>query len=183
MDHVNTLNDCTPKVRCEGMNGVSPDLVFGLDTSLFVIQNGKEMGSEETKWRELMDSKHQDREVDLLQILKKDVGEVLVRETFETFLNSLNKEDVYRVKGFVRLRSENMAESGLYILNWAFGRFTLTPVNTATEFADETTNSEKEGLLIKVTVMGQGLSMYRKKIAEGFGVGMDEVVLHAAHRH
>ena len=35
IDHLNTLNDLTPKVRCKGRDGVDPNLLFGLDTKLF----------------------------------------------------------------------------------------------------------------------------------------------------
>ena len=36
-------------------------------------------------------------------------------------LNSLSKESIWRVKGFVRL----LPEDKVYILNWAFGRYEL----------------------------------------------------------
>lgn len=35
MDHLHTLNDLTPKVKCKGREGVDPNLIFGLDTKLF----------------------------------------------------------------------------------------------------------------------------------------------------
>lgn len=34
-DHLHTLNDLTPKIRCKGRAGVDPSLIFGLDTQLF----------------------------------------------------------------------------------------------------------------------------------------------------
>jgi hypothetical protein len=55
---------------------------------------------------------------------------------FESLLNGLDKEDVFRVKGFIRL------DVSLWILNWAFGRYTL-------DVADA-----REGLDIRLTVMG-----------------------------
>ena len=35
LDHLHTLNDLTPKIRCNGKGGVDPKLIFGLDTKLF----------------------------------------------------------------------------------------------------------------------------------------------------
>ena len=35
LDHLNTLNDLTPKIRCNGRDGVDPNLLFGVDTKLF----------------------------------------------------------------------------------------------------------------------------------------------------
>src|SRR6185369_5879211 len=39
LDHLNTLNDLTPKIRCKGRSGVDPNLIFGLETSLFCDDN------------------------------------------------------------------------------------------------------------------------------------------------
>ncbi|CAL1715977.1 unnamed protein product [Somion occarium] len=36
IDHLNTLNDLTPKIKCDGRNGVEPALLFGLDSKLFL---------------------------------------------------------------------------------------------------------------------------------------------------
>lgn len=36
LDHLNTLNDLTPKIRCTGRAGVDPSLIFGLDSKLFL---------------------------------------------------------------------------------------------------------------------------------------------------
>ena len=36
LDHINDLNDLTPRVRAEGRNGVDPALIFGLDSKLFL---------------------------------------------------------------------------------------------------------------------------------------------------
>ncbi|OBZ72678.1 hypothetical protein A0H81_07498 [Grifola frondosa] len=35
IDHLNTLNDSTPKIRCNGRSGVDPNLILGLDSKLF----------------------------------------------------------------------------------------------------------------------------------------------------
>ena len=41
LDHLNTLNDLTPKIKCKGRDGVDPNILFGLGTKLF-MDNGSE---------------------------------------------------------------------------------------------------------------------------------------------
>jgi G3E family GTPase len=36
LDHLHTLNDLTPKIRCRGRNGVDPNLLFGIESKLFL---------------------------------------------------------------------------------------------------------------------------------------------------
>ncbi|KAJ2340214.1 hypothetical protein GGF43_006465, partial [Coemansia sp. RSA 2618] len=102
VDHVNDLNTDTPKVKIDATSGVDPDVIFGLDTSLFALAERESAG------------------------------------------NHLPSDDVYRVKGIVRLSDavadeadtpattlqlENGSTSGLmYIVNHAFGRYTFTPL-------------------------------------------------------
>ncbi|KAJ3411528.1 hypothetical protein HDV05_002089 [Chytridiales sp. JEL 0842] len=38
LDHVYDLNPDTPKLKCENSKGVSPDLIFGIDSTLFRLQ-------------------------------------------------------------------------------------------------------------------------------------------------
>ncbi|KAG7450941.1 cobW-domain-containing protein [Guyanagaster necrorhizus] len=131
LDHLGTLNDLTPKIRCQGKEGVDPKLIFGLETKLF-------MGEEDYK-----DVAHQD-EVETVTILRgadepvhhcdshapghadeeviTESKEGITHEQLQTALNSLSKERVWRVKGFVRFDSAK----DVYILNWAFGRHELT---------------------------------------------------------
>ena len=70
-------------------------------------------------------------------------------------LGSLSKETVWRVKGFVRL------ERGYCILNWAFGRYDLTPVESVPEHTGE----------VKLTVMGERGEVTRaaRKLATRIG--------------
>ena len=56
-------------------------------------------------------------------------------------LGAVSKETVWRIKGFVRL------ESGVHILNWAFGRYELTPCGKDEEPA--------QGYAVRLTVMGE----------------------------
>ncbi|KAJ3267530.1 hypothetical protein HK104_005797, partial [Borealophlyctis nickersoniae] len=66
LDHVYTLNEDTPKLKSEGTNGVSPDLVFGLDTKLFSLADREDQVKE---WDGRMDRGHHYREVDLCTVM------------------------------------------------------------------------------------------------------------------
>ncbi|KAI7863380.1 CobW/HypB/UreG, nucleotide-binding domain-containing protein [Spinellus fusiger] len=167
IDHVNELNTDTPKVKC-GVNGISPDLVFGLDTSLFQLSH-KSTGAMVSL---VFNPEHQANEVDLLQVIEttEENETILTLADLEAFLATMPKEDIYRIKGFVRL------DSGLAILNHAFGRFTLTPV-THIDIQEEANTVQ-----VKVTVMGQDLRMYQEKIKQGLAK-RGTVKLTLAHRH
>lgn len=133
MDHLNTLNDSTPKLRCNGRNGVDPNLIFGLETRLFL---DKKLRFETTP-------SHND-EVETVTIYRgsferrrlnydhchdcsetiepsRAAEEGIAKADLVSALGLLSKEMVWRVKGFVRLK-----EDGVRILNWAFGRYDLT---------------------------------------------------------
>ncbi|KAH9943708.1 cobW-domain-containing protein [Amylocystis lapponica] len=135
VDHLNTLNDTTPKIRCKGRDGVDPALILGLDSKLF-----------ETADKHLDVPQHD--EVETATVYRgtgalprhhhhdahcacapthtghgdshgMDTG-VVEDDTLDEALRALSKETVWRVKGFVRLAR------GICILNWAFGRYELT---------------------------------------------------------
>jgi hypothetical protein len=72
------------------------------------------------------------------------------RGVFESALASLNKDSVWRVKGFVRL------DSAIWILNWAFGRYDLTLF--------EGDASLMHGASIRLTIMGDRYELNRKPI-------------------
>ncbi|KAI8379280.1 CobW/HypB/UreG, nucleotide-binding domain-containing protein [Radiomyces spectabilis] len=170
MDHINELNTDTPKVKCD-KDGVSPDLIFGLDTQLFKVTNEKTHQLNEM----VFDPHHQENEVDLVQIVQTtDAGNNnITRELLDSFLKTMPKEDIYRIKGFVR---DNLDK--LYILNHAFGRFELT------EVTNEETLQEAKDIQLKITVMGQDLRMYQDRIKNALlGTTEAEVTLTAAHRH
>jgi len=71
-------------------------------------------------------------------------------------LGSLPKENIWRVKGFVRLLPKNQA----HILNWAFGRYELDVCDAQNAFP-----------LIQLTVMGRRGEMKRSahRLAEKLG--------------
>jgi len=184
LDHLNTLNDLTPKIKCKGRDGVDPNLLFGLGTRLF-MDNGSEVNREavpshndevETvtihrghvrirSHRQSHEHNHIGDQCDCARNTTEgswtdgsgpqgDSNEPIQREILESALHELSKESIWRVKGFVHLKAGNDREipnqftpSQIYILNWAFGRYDLTP------FSSES-GSEELGA-IRLTVMGE----------------------------
>ncbi|KAI8608314.1 CobW/HypB/UreG, nucleotide-binding domain-containing protein [Chytriomyces sp. MP71] len=195
LDHVYELNEETPKIKCNMDKGVSPNLIFGIDTKLFQIATEGEDGGIEsnvaggsTEW---LTSDHHANEADLMQIVfpppsgshcepgcthehgdqyAHDHGEgknvdaparLFTEASLEAFLKPLPSDTFYRIKGAIRIQND-AGDSRLYIINWAFGRYTLTSV------------SEKKGVtqpetVFKITVMGVDMRMWINRIADGFG--------------
>ncbi|KAG9095751.1 hypothetical protein FRC06_009461 [Ceratobasidium sp. 370] len=145
IDHLSTLNDLTPKLRCEGKSGVPPDLLFGLDSKQFLDVPGS--GSDKQG-----DDHHREVETMTLHRGAADLlprnhahehnhahdhdGDgttdlpVLTSELLGDVLGTMPKDSVYRVKGFVSLQSASSG-SGIFVLNWAFGRFELVLLTTS----------------------------------------------------
>lgn len=199
LDHLNTLNDQTPKVKCEGRNGVDPSLIFGLDSKLY-------LGSEDRS--EVTESSHHD-EVETVTVYRGDAPErlgthkhdhehshgidsacecsheasapstianasddsspyqpeTLTEAILSDALKSLSKEVVWRVKGFVR------TENGLFILNWAFGRYDLTN----TDNLDPSTRAGFVKDVVKLTLMGERGEV--KRAARKFSAAVGGVLL------
>lgn len=111
MDHLYTLNDVTPKIKCQGRNGVDPNLIFGLQSKLFL--------SSDSEKKEL-ELEHD--EVETVTILRDshDDDNGIEQETLIEALDTLSRECVWRTKGFVRLRNGRWL-----IVNWAFSRYEL----------------------------------------------------------
>ncbi|KZV62681.1 cobW-domain-containing protein [Peniophora sp. CONT] len=156
LEHLNTLNELTPKVRTAHAS-LDPKLIFGLDSKLFLdpaeapASNDSHHEEVETAtvWRGAQpahthdhDHDHDHSHADKLQ--PSADGPALDEPALTAALAPLSKETIYRVKGFVRL------SDGLRILNWAFGRFEL--VDYAGSEEDE---KELEGVQVRLTVMGE----------------------------
>ena len=160
VDHLNTLNDQTPKLNCKSRNGVDPNLIFGVDSKLFLVPgvpgNDNIAHNDEvetitvyrgpSKDRPHAHEHHHDASRNL-----EDIGggeslndgasrtDIIDKADFAKALECLSKESIWRVKGFVTLND------GVHILNWAFGRFDLTRVEGGT--GDNTA-------CVRFTVMG-----------------------------
>ncbi|KAI1317681.1 hypothetical protein EDD11_007987 [Mortierella claussenii] len=155
IDRVNDLNTDAPKVFVNVDQPVSPELIFGLDTKLFELQGA--MAPNNRAFQEELDQHgnkaHHKNELDTMEI--KCFGGIndvsLSLEKFEQFLGTLDKDDVYRLKGFVRLSGINGAESqdksmtatSICVVNHAFGKWTIIPTPEKSQVADE--EEEEEG--------------------------------------
>ncbi|OSC99948.1 cobW-domain-containing protein [Trametes coccinea BRFM310] len=186
IDHLNTLNDTTPKVKCQGRAGVDPGLVFGLDSSLFQLESRDEhldgagshhdevetatvyagaepfargaCGHEHADHAHCVHAAHEGAREAAADGSSHDeaLSSAVAEEQLVAALSSLSKVTVWRVKGFVRL------DRGLHILNWAFGRYELTPFEDATD---------EHRAAVKLTVMGERGEVKRaaRRLAESIG--------------
>jgi G3E family GTPase len=177
LDHLHTLNELTPKIRCNGRNGVDPALIFGIESKLFLDpEECNDMHHEEVETIRLQrrpgerskchchgdghslimeDNMHESGDHAVDAEIEKD--EVLDEQVLDDALAALSKEVVWRVKGFVRL------DRGFHIVNWAFGRHELTAVK------DYTSTD-----VIALTVMGERGSV--KAAARRLGVKLSAVI-------
>ena len=134
LDHLHTLNDLTPKLKCDGKNGVDPNLIFGFDSKLFLTP-------------EVHYDDHHSHEVEALTLYKPaslSDDPTLTEETLTEYLSQLSSEIVWRVKGYINLNSP----PGLHVLNWAFGRYEITKFDNLGE-------SRSVGNEILLTIMGE----------------------------
>jgi G3E family GTPase len=166
LDHLHTLNDTTPKVKCKGKEGVDPQLLFGLDSKLFLNEaefirqpshndevetvtlrrGGKHMSHEHSEscgcGTDLNEGEtgaddHHDHETRRSTSISQD--------QMENALAKVSPESVWRIKGFVQV--DGMGEC---ILNWAFGRHELTVLKDA-----EGGGVLDPGETVRLTVMGE----------------------------
>ncbi|TBU53090.1 cobW-domain-containing protein [Dichomitus squalens] len=182
IDHLNTLNDTTPKVKCHGREGVDPSVVMGIDSKLFrlgsfehtdvphhdevqtvTIYKGRKptyvhspTSHDGHAHTDHAHCGHADNSVDRpgskSSTVVQDAISSISQDTLADALGVLSKETVWRVKGFVKL------ESGYHILNWAFGRYELTSIGEVPEDVG----------VVKLTVMGERGEVKRasRKLAE-----------------
>lgn len=179
VDHLNTLNDLTPKIKCKKEKGVDPKLIFGVDSQLFLdakaatvdITHNDEVETitidNETVESHIHTDKCDHNHESYSSEKHEHTGTIreegarnsgtISKDQLNSALGDLSKESVWRVKGFVRL------EEGLFILNWAFGRFVLTALSDG--------GSQEVDRSIRLTVMGERGEIKRacRKFAAALG--------------
>ncbi|KAH9018475.1 cobW-domain-containing protein [Lactarius pseudohatsudake] len=171
LEHLNTLNELTPKIRCAGRS-VDPALIFGIDSKLFHDDGPPPPATTTT---ESVVAQHHD-EVETITLLRGAPVPTPAAHVHTDACNhaqdpttiplKLSKECVYRVKGFIRFSSAGPhateEEEGQQILNWAFGRWELVSVPSSLE---------ETGEFVRLTVMGERgeVRRYAKKLAEALG--------------
>ncbi|KAI8910685.1 CobW/HypB/UreG, nucleotide-binding domain-containing protein [Powellomyces hirtus] len=180
IDRVNDLNTDTVKIKVDEDKGVAPDLVFGLDSKLFEL-NEKE--ADENKWAAMIDPKHMQNEVQVVTIEAGVAGKQKTTsceksdchhdheddcseahshsdssvDTSHHVVKSVTKEDLTALFGPIPADTVYRIKGFLYIVNWAFGRMELTPVRR--------TDGGHRDVGVRLTVMGQfGMKVYVEKI-------------------
>lgn len=180
IDHLNTLNDTTPKIRCDGREGVDPALIFGLDSKLYLEEEQLQVDTSHHDEVETVTVYAGDKH--LLKHTHSHNGEncacktddstqaIAVHNTNTLLINAgtlsdalekLSKESIWRVKGFLR------TETGVQILNWAFGRYELTDTSSPDILSDQET--------VKLTVMGERGEVKRR--ARGLAEALRATIL------
>jgi G3E family GTPase len=148
---------------------VPVDVVFGVDGGLArtlgeevnVQANGEAVNGQANGHAHSHGHSHEkghQSEVEVLSItLEADTDSVVDSSKLEKLLKSAPKDEVYRIKAVLAASSpipsseENTSEessSGRYILNWAFGRWTCTPMNGA---VDE--HESSSGVVLRMTMI------------------------------
>ncbi|KAJ3514532.1 hypothetical protein NLJ89_g2320 [Agrocybe chaxingu] len=128
VDHLYTLNDETPKIKCQGKNGVDPELIFGGQSKLFLAADkGSESGAVHdevetmTIYRDgTLEHKHAHAHENAQEGGRVETR-AIEKDTVIEALHLLPREEIWRLKGFVRLD-----DGTWYIVNWAFGRYEFT---------------------------------------------------------
>jgi len=126
MDHLHTLNDATPKIKCQGRNGVDPGLIFGLQSKLFLSEPEAQVTHDEVETLTLgtrgIVEKHQHHHHTSNEVVTTHEHNVepVKKDKLLNAMQVLPRDTIWRVKGFVKLE-----EGGWHILNWAFGRYEL----------------------------------------------------------
>ncbi|RMJ12854.1 hypothetical protein CDV36_007477 [Fusarium kuroshium] len=159
LDRVGDLEVDVAKVKSD-KGCVAMDLVFGVDgglaqelTEAEVNQTNGHSHNHSNGDKTNGHSHTHQNEVEVLSIELKaeDPSARISTDKLITFLSSAPKDEAYRIKALVTLSStptnsdpdipkpEDSA-SGRYILNWAFGRWTFTPVAEALQEHDSSSD-------------------------------------------
>jgi G3E family GTPase len=138
---------------------VPVDLVFGVDGAL--ARNLSDEPKEDEHHHHDHNHEHaktHQSEVEVLSLtFEAESGSKVDTSKLEQLLKSAPKDEVYRIKAVLAASSpvpspeDNTSESsegGRYILNWAFGRWTCTPMNTTTE-----EHQSSSGVILRMTMI------------------------------
>ncbi|CAK9779746.1 putative cytoplasm protein [Cutaneotrichosporon oleaginosum] len=184
LDRLGDLTDSTPHVKISREKPLTPELVFGLDSTLFLKGSeeadtwaaiggeGAHIDEVQTKsvWRGgRRPGKHEHADGKECGSCQEEgeVGEVqpLPREELAAQLKKFEHiPEIYRIKGIVRFPS---AAGGYesHVLNWAFGKYELTRMPALDDVPD------LAGVSLRLTVMGERGEVARpaRMLAEGLG--------------
>lgn len=187
LDRVGDLEVETPWVKSR-KGWVEADLIFGIDGGL-----ARNLTEEQTKnGDQPSDAKHDhdhdgeghQTEVEVLSVELQGgaKGAGVKADGLLSFLKAAPKDEVYRIKsvltvsGTVRDSDQDDTnptpphESSRFILNWAFGRWTFTPV---ADTAAEHESSDQIPLRMTVILARYASAKWKKKVEEGGFLELD----------
>ncbi|KKP03584.1 hypothetical protein THAR02_04327 [Trichoderma harzianum] len=165
LDRVGDLDVDVARVKSDkGL--VDIGVVFGIDGGLARELTEVEAGGEHDHDHQTNSDGHKGHshshqsEVEVLSVeLKGDSGAAVSTDKLLSFLKSAPKDEAYRIKSVLTLSSTPKNSDpdvpqpephphGRYILNWAFGRWTFTPL---AESAEE--HSSSNGVVLRLTMI------------------------------
>ncbi|NCU41770.1 MAG: hypothetical protein EOM19_03540 [Candidatus Moranbacteria bacterium] len=111
LDDLYEINLDTPKIQTDH-GSVSPEIIFGLDSKLFLEKDSSEKD---------VSADHHSYEVDIIEIRPSSQ---FAQETLSPLLKNFPKEHFYRIKGVLETRDKPL------LLNFSFGDFTFTSLST-----------------------------------------------------
>jgi G3E family GTPase len=106
LDDVYELNATTPKIKTDKGN-ISADLVFGLNSKLFLTQHQVDVHE---------DQDHHHKEVEIIELHSQKEFD---KDKFVAVIKALPKWDFYRIKGILKLKDKSL------LINCAFGDIEL----------------------------------------------------------
>jgi G3E family GTPase len=184
LDRIGDLGLETPQVKSD-KGWVSKDVVFGIDRGL-----AQELTADLTSVANGHDQKHHDHyddhqsEVEVISVtLSGPEGSTVNVSKLQTFLETAPKEEIYRIKAVITAAvpprgSDEIcsrppaAHPSRYILNWAFGRWTFTPVALGAKKHD---SSQQKPLRMTIILARYESQKWQKKIQSSSGdLALDE---------
>jgi G3E family GTPase len=185
LDRVADLDVDVAKVKAD--KGWLPmDVVFGVDGGLAreLTESEVEGGNHHDHADGEKHSHNHQSEVEVLSLeIKGDTGASVSTDKLTAFLSSTPKDEVYRIKAVLTLSSTpknsdpdvpqpEATDSRRYILNWAFGRWTFTPI--ATQVAEHDSSNDLTTRMTVITGRYES-NKWKKKLEAGGLVELDGV--------
>lgn len=153
LDDLYEINLDTPKILTR-RGVVSPNLIFGLDSTLFQASGNIHAGD--------ADHHHQEMEVELIE---SALHAPLTLTTLKENLQKLPGKKFYRIKGIIH------TDQGNHVINCAFGTCTLTPLHTSKKSKP------------RVVMMGEDLMQHKLHILETFHLAENDLHYTPKHTH
>lgn len=155
LDDVYELNPDAPKIKTD-YGVISPEIIFGLDSKLFLTQTSVEKEEQETH------RDHQSFEVDLIELEPKRRHRL---EGLTHILESFPAKKFYRIKGIVDI------DESLYVINYAYGEFRIFPLKDSSNTTP------------RIVFMGDHIKPYIDEIQKTFGNEKTTLKYTPAHHH